>query len=141
LPAVGIAENMIDNRAGARPFDRHADVHADQFQRILIADINASHGRPLAITMPNARSFGVARRWGDILGLGGFRFLFTAAAGTKKRLLCGAAATRDLGKIRQTRRHSGRGGEVKARQFLQVDRVAYSISITSGCASEFGALA
>ena len=44
LPIVRIAKNMIDQCAGARPFDQHGDMDANQLQRIALAEIHAGEG-------------------------------------------------------------------------------------------------
>ena len=88
LPVVGIAEDMIHHRTGARSFDRHADVHADQFQRILIADIDAGHRR---LTWRHATCQLRAGLWGASFGEEG-----------------GSADVAVVGPSKRTARNSGR---------------------------------
>ncbi len=64
LPVVWVAEDVIDECAGAGSLDDDADVQADQLQRVLVADVDAREGRPAGVAVPDGGGFGLWLRLG-----------------------------------------------------------------------------
>ena len=53
-PGIGIAEDVIDHRAGPRSFYGDMHVEAYQVQGVAIADVDAGKTRPAVISTPDA---------------------------------------------------------------------------------------
>ena len=50
---VRVVKNVIDDGAGARPFDGDGDAQVDQFERIAVADVDAREARSAAVALPD----------------------------------------------------------------------------------------
>jgi hypothetical protein len=59
LALVRVAEDVIDEGAGSRPLDGDGDVQADQFERVVIANVDAGECRLLGVAFPDLRLVGL----------------------------------------------------------------------------------
>src|SRR5262249_53179756 len=60
LPVMRVTEDVIDERASARPLDRDGDVQADQFERVTAAaEMDARKRRLSAVASPDLRLLGL----------------------------------------------------------------------------------